>query len=113
MVSSVSHCNDDSELIIDNPLSLSYRNASLLDLNTSSTINVLHACVDSPCISCQNHLNKSLNDMLAISCFHDTTISSSYCANNVEENQRSMEQDVVLNGASRDPTSSSLVTHVF
>ena len=52
--------------------------------------------------------------MLAISCCHDknASISFSYCANNVEENQRSMEQDVVLNGASRDPTSSSLVTHV-
>src|SRR3954467_3718241 len=113
MVSSVSHCNDDSELIIDNPLSLSYRNASLLDLNTSSTINVLHACVDSPCISCRNHLNISHDDMLAISCCHDNhaSISSSYCANNVEENQQSMEQDVVLNGVSRDPTSSSRVTH--
>src|ERR1041385_7222770 len=51
--------------------------------------------------------------MLSISCCHDknASISSSYCANNVEENQRSMEQDVVLNGASRDPTSSSRVTH--
>src|SRR3954462_8496050 len=29
MVSSVSNCNDDSELNVDNPLSLSYRNASL------------------------------------------------------------------------------------
>src|ERR1041385_9000930 len=113
MVSSASHCNDDSELIADNPLSLSYRNASLLDLNTSSTINILHACVDSPCISCKNHLNISHDDMLAISCCHDNyaSISSSYCANNVEENQQSMEQDVVLNGASRDPTSSSRVTH--
>src|ERR1041385_8891543 len=113
MVSSVSRCNDDSELIVDNPLSLSYRNASLLDLKTSSTINVLHACVDTPCISCRNHLNISHDDMLAISCCHGNhaSISSSYCANNVEENQQSMEQDVVLNGASRDPTSSSRVTH--
>src|SRR3954471_24675298 len=60
-----------------------------------------------------NHLSKSHDDMLVISCCHDNhaSISSSYCANNVEENQRSMEQDVVLNGASRDPTSSSRVTH--
>src|SRR4051812_17215727 len=52
--------------------------------------------------------------MLAISCCHDknASISSSYCANSVDENQRSMELDVVLNGTSRDPTSSSLVTHV-
>src|SRR3954467_3897383 len=113
MVSSLSHCNDDSEPIIHNPLSLSYRNASVLDLNTSSTINVVHACVDSPCISCRNHLNISHDDMLAISCCHDNhaSISSSCCANNVEENQQSMEQDVVLNGASRDPTSASRVTH--
>src|SRR3954464_5809027 len=92
-----------------------YRNASLLDLNTSSTINVLHACVDSPCISCRNQLNISHDDMLAISCFHDNhaSISSSYCANNVEENPQSMEQDMVLDGASRDPTSSSRVTHFF
>ena len=114
MVSSVRHCIDDSELIVDNPLSLSYCNASSLDFNTSSTLEVLHACVDSPCISCTNHLNKSHDDMLAISCCHDknASISSSYCANNVEENQRSMEQDVALNGASRDPTSSSRVTHI-
>src|SRR3954465_8894339 len=30
------------------------------------------------------------------------------CANNVEETQHSMEQDVGLNGASGDPTSSSI-----
>src|ERR1041385_741428 len=115
MVSSVSHCSDDSELIVDNPLSLSYCNTSLLDLNTSSTLNFLHACVASPCISCRNHLNKSHDDMLAISCCHDknASISSSYCANNVEENQRSMEQDVVLNGAARGPKSSSHVTRFF
>src|SRR4051812_12965207 len=113
MVSSVSHCNDDCEPIVHNSLSLSYCNASLLDLNTSSTTNVLHACVDSPCISCRNHLNKSHDDMLAISCCHDknASISSSYCTNNVEGNQRSMEQDVVLSGASSDPTSSSRVSH--
>src|ERR1041385_5882041 len=112
MVSSVSHCFDDSELIVDNPLTLSYCNASSLDFNISSNLEVLHACVDSPCISCRNHLNKSHDDMLAISCFHDinASISSSYCANNVEENQRSMDQDVAMNGASRDPTSSSHVT---
>src|SRR4051812_12145309 len=104
MVSSVSHCNDDSELIVDNPLSLSYCNTSLLDLNTSSTLSVLHAWVDSPCISCRNYLSKSHDDMLSISCCHDknVSISSSYCANNVEENQWFMEQDVVLNGSSRD-----------
>src|SRR4051812_44723074 len=59
MVSSVSHCNQDSELIVDNPSSLSYCNTSLLDINTLSTLNILRACVDSPCISCRNHLNIS------------------------------------------------------
>jgi hypothetical protein len=39
-VSSVSHCNGDSELIVDDPLSLSYCNASPLDFNTLSTLNV-------------------------------------------------------------------------
>ena len=66
MVSSVSHCFDNSEPIIDNPLSLSYCNASSLGFNTSSNLEVLHACVDSPCISCRNHFNKSHDGMLAI-----------------------------------------------
>ena len=48
--------------------------------------------------------------MLAMSCCHDknASISLNCCANNVEEIEHSMEQDVVLNGASRDPTSSSI-----
>ena len=51
--------------------------------------------------------------MLAMSCCHDKNacISLSHCANNVEETQHSMEHDVVLNDASRDPTSSSIVSH--
>ncbi len=110
MVSSVGHCNDDSVLVLDDPSSLSYCNGPSLDLNTSSILDGSHACVDSPCISCRNCLTKSHDDMLAISCCHDKNacISSSCCANNVEETQHSMEQDVVLNGASRDPTSSSI-----
>ena len=71
MVSSGVHCNDDSGLIVDNPSSLSYCHASSLDFSTSSTPNVSHACVDSPCISCRNCLTKSHDDMLAISCCHD------------------------------------------
>ena len=54
MVSSAGHCNDDSVLIIDDSSSLSYCNASSLGINTPSTLNGLHACVDSPCISCKN-----------------------------------------------------------
>ena len=59
MVSSVGHCNDDSVLIVGDSSSLFYCNASSLDFNTSSTPNVSHACVDSPCISCRNCLTKS------------------------------------------------------
>ena len=110
MVTSGVHCNDDSMLIMDDPSSLSYCNAPSLGFNTSSTRNASYACVDSPFISCRNCLTKSHDDMLAMSCCHDknASISSSCCANNVEETQHSMEQDVVLNGASRDPTSSSV-----
>ena len=110
MVSSVGHCNDDSMLIVDDPSSLSYCNDPSLGFNTSSTPNVSHACVDSPCISCRNCLTKSHDDMCTMSCCHDknTYISSNCCANNVEETKHSMEQDVVFNGASRDPTSSSI-----
>ena len=109
-MSSGGHCNDDSVLVLGDSSSLSYCNGPSLDFNTSSTLHVSHACVDSPCISCRYCLTKSHDDMLAISCCHDKNacISSSCCANNVEETQHSMEQDVVLNGASRDPTSSSI-----
>ena len=51
MVSSVGHCNDDSVLLLGDPSSLSYCNGLSLDFNTSSTLHVSHACVDSPCIS--------------------------------------------------------------
>jgi hypothetical protein len=52
MVSGDEYCNVDSRLTCDDRLYLSHCNALSLDLNTSSTINALHACVDSPCISC-------------------------------------------------------------
>ena len=92
MVSSVGHCNDDSVLIVDDSSSLSCCDASSLDSSTSSTPNVSHACVDSPCISCTNCLTKSHDDMLSMSCWHDKNacISSSCCANNVEETQHPM-----------------------
>ena len=54
MVSGDGNCNVDIELTIDNPSSISHCNGSSLDLNTSRTRNDLHACVDSPCISCIN-----------------------------------------------------------
>ena len=71
MVSGDENCNVDIELTIDNSSSLSHCNASSLDLNTSSTRNDLHACVDSPCISCVSFFNKSHDDMLALSSGHD------------------------------------------
>ena len=109
-VSSGGHCNDDSMLVLGDSSSLSYCNGPSLDLNSSSTLDRSYASVDSPCISCRNCLTKSHDDMLAMSCCHDknASFSSSCCANNVEETQHSMDQDVVLNGASRDPTSSSI-----
>lgn len=115
MVSSVGHCNDDSVLVPGDPSSLSYCNGLSLDFNTSSTLHVSHARVDSPCISCRNCLLKFHDDMLAMSCCHDKNvyISSSCCANNVKETQHYMEQYVVLNGASRDPTSSSIALRLM
>lgn len=110
MVSSFGHCNDDSMFIMDDPSSLSYCNDPSLAFNTSSTPNVSHVCVDSTCISCRNFLTKSHDDMFTMSCCHDKNayMSSNCCANNVEETQHPMEQDVVLNGASTDPSSSSI-----
>jgi hypothetical protein len=87
MVSGDGNCNVGIELTIDDPSSISHCNGSSLDLNTSSTRNDLHACVDSPCISCVSCLKKSNDDMLALSCGHDknASISSSCCvSNNVE-----------------------------
>jgi hypothetical protein len=77
MVSGDGNCNVDSELTCDDHSSLSHCHASYLDLNTSSTIKALHACVDSPCISCVCSLNTSHNDMLTSSCCHDIDASSS------------------------------------
>jgi hypothetical protein len=103
MVSGDGNCNVDSELTCDDHSSLSYCHASSLDLNTSSTINALHACVDSPCISCVCSLNTSHNDMLTSSCCHDINASSSpscCVSNNVEKNENSIGQDMVSLGAS-------------
>ena len=64
MVSSDGFSNLDSELIVDDSSPLSHCNASSLDFITYSTINDLHASVDSPCISSKNCLDKSNDDML-------------------------------------------------
>jgi hypothetical protein len=88
MVSGDEYCNVDSNLTCDDRSSLSHCNASYLDFNTSSTINALHAYVDSPCISCVCSLNKFHNDMLVTPCCHDinASCSSSCCVyNNIEE----------------------------
>jgi hypothetical protein len=103
MVSGDETCNGDNMHTFDDPSSLSHCNASSLDLNTCSLINALHACVDSPCISCVSFLNKSHDDMLALSSCHNinASISSSCCvSNNVQETEDSMGQDKILNGAS-------------
>ena len=56
-------------------------------------------------------MTKYHDDMLAMFCCHDknASISLNCCANNVEETQHSMEQDLIFNGALRDPTLSSIV----
>ena len=85
MVSGDGNCNVDIGLTIDDPSSLPHCNVSSLDLNTYSTQNALHASVDNPCISCSTCLNKSHDDMLTLSCCHDTSasISSSLCDANL------------------------------
>jgi hypothetical protein len=116
MVSGDGNCNVDIELSIDDSSSISHCNGSSLDFNTSSTRNDLHACVDSPCISCVSCLNKSNDDMLALSCGHDknTSISSSCCVtNNVEETKDSIVQDKILIGASSKSSSLSHGSHIF
>ncbi|KAK1602282.1 hypothetical protein QYE76_008131 [Lolium multiflorum] len=104
MVSGDEHCIVDGERSLDDSSSLPHCNVSSLDFNTCSTINDLHASVDSPCIS------SSHDDMLLLSCCHneDTLLSSSICANNVEETKDTMGQDKILDGASRNSSSSSL-----
>ena len=102
MVSGDRLCNIDSELIFYDLLSLSCCNALSLDLNTHSTINVIHASVDSPSISSKNCLDKSLDDMHALPCCHDKNdcVPSNSCINNnVEEIQLAMEQDVNLSSS--------------
>jgi hypothetical protein len=114
-VSGDEYCNVDSELKFDYRSSLSHCNASSLDLNTSSTTNDLHACVDSPCISCAYCLNKSHDDMFVTPCCHDINASSSYSccmSNNVEETRDSIGQDMVSIGASSHCSSSSIASHI-
>ena len=79
----------------DDLLSLACCNASSLDLNSSSTPNVIHASVDSPCISSKNCLYESNDDMLASPFYHDKNAcvpSNSCMNNNVEETQFAMQQ---------------------
>ena len=109
MVSGGGNCNVGIDLTLNDPSSISHCNVSSLDLSTCGTKNTLHACVESPCISSRNCLNKSCDDMLAMSCCHNTnaSISSSLCdANIIEETEDTLGQDKVLNGASRNSSSS-------
>ena len=74
MVSGDRNCFVDGEYSIDYTSSLSHCNVLSLDLNSSSTSNVLHASVDSPCISCISCLTKSHDicfiRLVAIQYFH-------------------------------------------
>jgi hypothetical protein len=115
MVGGGEYFNVDSNLTCDDRSSLSHCNASSLDLNISSTINALHACVSSPCIPCVCSLNKFHDDMLVTPCCHDinASSSSSCCvSNNVEETKDSIGQDMVSIGASSNSSSSSIAFHI-
>ena len=114
MVSGDRNCIVDGESSIDYTSSLSHCNVLSLDLNNSSTPNVLHASVDSPCISYISCLTKSHDDVRSMSCCHENnaSISSSTCVtNNVEEIQHLLEQDMDLNGASSNSSPSLSTTH--
>ena len=74
MVSGDRNCIMDREFTIDYNSSLSHCNVLSLDLKFSSTPNVLHASSDGPCISCSSCLTKSHDDMLPMSCCHETIL---------------------------------------
>jgi hypothetical protein len=106
MVSGDGKCNVDSELIFDHHSSLSHGNVLSLDFNSSSTPNALHARVDSPCMYWSSCYTR----------YHDKNapISSiTFVANNVEESQLLLVQDMDLNRASSNSSSSSsLGSHI-
>ena len=77
MVSGNIICDDYVELSIDDLSCINANVVAPMDLSMSKTKSDIHSCVDSPCISCRNHLNKSHDDMLAISCCHDINASIS------------------------------------
>ena len=115
MVSGDRNCFVDGEYSIHYTSYLSHCNVLSLDLNSSSTPNVIHARVDSPCISCNSCLTKSHDDMLSMSCCHENnaSIPSSACmTNNVEESQHLLEQDMDINGASSNSSLSLSTTHL-
>jgi hypothetical protein len=108
MVSGDRNCNDDSELIIDDPSSHSHYNDLSLDANTSCNNIVMPSCIDNPCISLRNTLSTTLDYMLDMPCCHDknANISSSCCvSNNVEEIKYFMGQDVIMCGAPKGTSS--------
>jgi hypothetical protein len=102
MVSGDGNCNVDSKLNFDDHSSLSYGNVLSLDLNSSSIPIVLHASVDSPCMSWSSCYTR-YNDKNAPISF------GTFVANNVEESQLLSEQDMDLNGAS---SNSSFGSHI-
>jgi hypothetical protein len=114
-VSGDEHYYVDIELTFNEHSSLSHCNTLSLYLNTSSTLNVLHVCVHSPCISSVNCSSKC-HDMIANPCCHDinASISSScYVSNNVDEYKGSIGNNKILNGASSISSSSSyLGSHI-
>jgi hypothetical protein len=106
MVSGDGNYNVDSMLNFNDHSSLFHGNVLSLDLNSSSTPNVLHASVDSPCMSWSSCYTRYNGKNAPIS-------SNTFIANNVEESQFLLEQDMDLNGASSNSSSSSsLSSHI-
>ena len=93
MVSGEIMCDDDVEIIINDP---PCRNASIvvsMDLNLSCTNFGIDSFVNNPCISSKDSLTYPCDDMLDLPCCHDinASISSSYCMpNHVEETKKSV-----------------------
>ena len=88
MVSGNIICDDYVELSIDDISCINANVVALMDLSMSKTKSDIHSCVDSPCISYRDSLNKFCDDMLDIPCCRDlhASISSSCClTNHVEE----------------------------
>jgi hypothetical protein len=103
-------CDDSVVICTNNPSCTNASGVDLLDFNTSCNKVSISSCVDGSCISSRNSLNTCVDDMLDMSCCHEQNISispSCLLANNVEENEHSMGQDMIMDDDLRRSSSSS------